>query len=192
MIEESLTTVNVLSQLRSLSAVTLFRIAFGIVWLLDGLMKFTWLQSSDVIKLAQGAGQSQPTWLHPWYNFWIASVTSAPTAFLYSTGVFELALGVALIVGFLRKTAYLAGIMLSLMIWAIDEGFGGPYGPGSTDIGAAIMYVFVFVAIIIAERSVKHDKYSLDALIERKLNGWRHLSELYNENQISSKRPRLG
>ncbi len=43
------------------------------------------------------------------------------------------------------------GILLSLMIWSIVEGFGGPYGPGSTDVGAAIMYAFIFVAIIIVE-----------------------------------------
>jgi hypothetical protein len=78
-------------------------------------------------------------------------VASVPRALLYSPGVFEL----ALVTGFLRKTAYLAGIMLSLMIWAIEEGFGGPYGPGSADIGAAIMYAFVLIAIIIVERSAK-------------------------------------
>lgn len=168
----------VLSRLRSLSAVTLFRIAFGIVWMIDAVMKFTWLQPSDVIKLAQGAGQGQPTWLQPWYNFWISSVTSAPTTFLYAIGGFELALGIALITGFMRKTAYFVGIMLSLMIWAIAEGFGGPYGLGSKDIGAAIMYAFVFVAIIIMERNAKYGKYSLDSLIKKKVNGWKHLSEL--------------
>jgi len=40
-----------MSHIRSLNAVTLFRIAFGIVWLIDGVMKFVWLQPSDVIKL---------------------------------------------------------------------------------------------------------------------------------------------
>jgi uncharacterized membrane protein YphA (DoxX/SURF4 family) len=177
-----------MSHIRSLNAVTLFRIAFGIVWLIDGVMKFVWLQPSDVIKLVQGASQGQPAWLQPWFNFWISSVTSAPAAYLYGIGLIELALGFALVIGLLRKSAYFGGIILSLMIWAIDEGFGGPYGPGATDIGAAIMYVFIFVAIIIVERSANYGQYSLDALIERKLNGWRHLSEFYDERQNSSKR----
>jgi uncharacterized membrane protein YphA (DoxX/SURF4 family) len=86
-------------------------------------------------------------------------------------------LGLALVIGFLRKTAYLGGIILSLMIWAIVEGFGGPYGPGSTDIGTAIMYLFIFAAIIIIERSGDYSRFSLDVFIERKLNDWRHLSE---------------
>ena len=128
-----------MSQIRSITAFTTFRIAFGIVWVIDGLMKFVWLQPFDVIDLVQGAGQGQPGWLQPWYNFWIVSVTSAPAAFLYGIGTIELALGFALVIGLLRKTAYLGGIILSLMIWSIDEGFGGPYGLGATDIGAAIM-----------------------------------------------------
>jgi hypothetical protein len=45
----SLTAPNLFIQLPSLIAVTLFRIAFGIVWLVDGAIKFVWLQPSDVI-----------------------------------------------------------------------------------------------------------------------------------------------
>jgi hypothetical protein len=85
----------------------------------------------------------------------------------------------------MRKTVYLSGIMLSLMIWAVVEGFGGPYGPGSTNVGAAIMYAFIFVAIIIVERSSNYSKYSIDVLIERKLNGWKHLAEFYDEKSSS-------
>ena len=185
-----ITTQNIFFQPRSLTGVTLFRIAFGIVWILDGSMKFLWLQPSDVVKLIHHASQGQPAWLHPWYNFWIASLTSTPAAFLHGIGLIELALGLVLVIGFLRKTVYLGGIILSLMIWSTIEGFGGPYGPGSssTDIGAAIMYAFIFVAIIIVERSSNYSRYSLDALIETKLNGWKHLAEFYDEKKSSSKR----
>src|SRR5215470_15137863 len=124
----------------------------------------------------------------PWYNFWIASLTSTPAAFLHGIGLIELALGLVLVIGFLRKSVYLGGIILSLMIWSIVEGFGGPYKSGSTDIGAAIMYALTFVTIIIVERSSNYSKYSLDALIERKLNGWKHVAEFYDEKSSSSKR----
>src|SRR5215472_8812937 len=184
-----ITTQNIFFQPRSLTGVTLFRIAFGIVWILDGSMIFLWLQPSDVVKLIHHASQGQPAWLHPWYNFWIASLTSTPAAFLHGIGFIELAVGLALVIGFLRKTIYLGGIILSLMIWSIVEGFGGPYGSGSdsTDIGAAIMYAFIFVAIIIIERSSNYSEYSLDALIERKLNAWKRLAEFYDEKKRSSK-----
>ncbi len=151
---------------------------FGIVWLIDGTMKFVFVQSSDITKLIQGAGNSQPAWLHPWFNFWMSSVKSAPSAYLHSMGAIELALGVALIFGFLRKSIYLAGIVVSMMIWTIAEGLGGPYGPGSTDIGAAIMYALIFVAIIIMERNTNCNMYTLDSLIGRKWRHWKHISEL--------------
>jgi len=128
--------------------------------------------------LIHHASQGQPGWLNPWYNFWIASLTSTPAAFLHG-------IGSALVIGLLRKTVYLGGIILSLMIWSIVEGFGGPYKSGSTDIGDAIIYALTFVAIIIVERSSNCSKYSLDVLIERKLNGWKHLAEFYDEKSSS-------
>lgn len=162
-------------------AVTIFRLSFGVVWLIDGLMKPLLMAPSDITDLVTGAGQGQPDWLQPWYNFWISSVSSAPAAYLYGVGALELLLGFVLVAGFLRKASYVTGFILSLMIWAIDEGFGGPYGPGSTDVGAAIMYAFIFVAIIIMETAENYNQYSLDAIVEAKWKGWRRLSELHGE-----------
>ena len=109
------TTLNGFFQPRSLIAFTLLRVVFGIVWLVDGSIKFLLLQSSDVMVLIHHASQGQPGWLNPWYNFWIASLTSTPAAFLHG-------IGSALVIGLLRKTVYLGGIILSLMIWSIVEG----------------------------------------------------------------------
>ena len=58
-------------------------------------------------------------------------------------------LGLALIFGFIKKIAYSLGIVLSLLIWSIPEGFGGPYGPSSTDVGTAVIYAIVFIALIL-------------------------------------------
>lgn len=38
---------------------------------------------------------------------------------------------------------------MSLVIWSTAEGFGGPYQAGSTDIGAAIIYVLVFACLVL-------------------------------------------
>lgn len=115
-----------MSMTRSVGAYTLFRIAFGIVWLIDGIMKFVYLQPSDVVDLVNGAGDGQPVWLQGWFSFWSNIIAASPGFMLYFIGLLELALGMALILGLLRKPAYLGGILLSLMIWAIDEGFGRP------------------------------------------------------------------
>ncbi len=154
---------------------TFLRLVFGLVWVIDGVMKFVWLGPDDVTSLVTGAGQGQPSWLQPWFTFWINVVASNPGFVLYGVGLLELALGFALLLGLLRKTTYVSGILLSLFIWSIDEGFGGPYGPGSTDIGAAIMYVFVFFALLLLDTMPSSDKYSLDRLIVRRVNGWRRI-----------------
>jgi uncharacterized membrane protein YphA (DoxX/SURF4 family) len=151
------------------------RIILGIVWLIDGSLKFSsgFVDSFPALIKSQG----QPSWLQPWFNFW-SSVTSANAApFVYGIGTMEVALGVVLILGLMRKIAYLGGMVLSLLIWAIPEGFGGPYGPGSTDIGTGVIYSFLFLSLIIINTISGPSKYSLDYLLERKIPFWKRVAE---------------
>jgi uncharacterized membrane protein YphA (DoxX/SURF4 family) len=151
------------------------RIILGIVWLIDGYLKFSpgLVDSFPALIKAEG----QPSWLQPWFNFW-SSVTSANAApFVYGIGTLEVALGVALVLGFMRKIAYLSGMVLSLLIWAIPEGFGGPYGPASTDIGTGVIYSFLFLSLIIINTISGPSKYSLDFLLERKFPFWKRVAE---------------
>jgi nitrite reductase (NO-forming) len=151
------------------------RIILGIVWLIDGCLKFSPGLVDSFPALIKSEGQ--PSWLQPWFNFW-SSVTSANAApFVYSIGALELALGAALVLGFMRKIAYLGGIVLSLLIWAIPEGFGGPYGPASTDIGTGVIYSFLFLSLIIINTISGPSKYSLDYLLERKYLIWKRVAE---------------
>ncbi|MDG6980853.1 MAG: hypothetical protein JRN51_07030 [Nitrososphaerota archaeon] len=153
------------------------RVVFGMAWLIDGAMKFIWLSPTDVVNLVQNAGQGQPAWLAPWYNFWGGFVSSNPSFMLYGVGLWELILGFTLVFGLMRKLSYLSGILLSLLIYSIDEGFGGPYGAGSTDIGAAIIYVFVYFALIALESATASNRFTLDSAVERRFGAWRKISE---------------
>ena len=153
------------------------RIFLGIVWLIDGYLKFSPGLVDSFPDLVRSAGNGQPTWLQPWFNFWSSFTTGNAALFVYTTGVLEVALGVALVLGFMRKIAYLGGMVFSLFIWAIPEGFGGPYGPGSTDIGTGIIYSFVFLSLVIINTISGPSKYSLDFLIERKYSSWKWLAE---------------
>ena len=155
----------------------ILRVSFGIVWLIDGVMKFVWLAPSDVVGIVQGVGQGQPAWLAPWFNSWVSFISSNAGFVLYGTGLWELALGLTLVLGLMRKVSYLSGILLSLVIWTVDEGFGGPYGPGSTDIGAAIIYIFVYMALIALESTVASNRLTLDSIIERRKMAWRMVAE---------------
>jgi nitrite reductase (NO-forming) len=96
---------------------------------------------------------------------------------VYGIGTLEVSLGVALILGILRKLTYTGGLLLSLLIWAVPEGFGGPYGPGATDIGTGVAYSFVFLSLIIINAMSGTSKYSLDYLIERRLPSWKRVAE---------------
>jgi hypothetical protein len=53
----------------------------------------------------------------------------------------ETAIALALIFGLFSNLTYVNGALLLVIIWTKAEGFGGPYTAGSTDIGAAIIYV---------------------------------------------------
>lgn len=78
------------------------RVLFGFVLLIDGAMKFVYMTPSDVVRLVQGAGQSQPDWLAGWFSFWSNVVSANPALMLYTVGTLELLLGVAWILA-LRK-----------------------------------------------------------------------------------------
>ncbi len=57
---------------------------------------------------------------------------------------------IGLIFGLFSTLSYIIGVLLSVVIWTTAEGFGGPYTAGSTDIGAAIIYVLVFAGLFLA------------------------------------------
>lgn len=154
---------------------SLIRIIVGCVWLIDGSLKFQSGFVDSFPNLIKSAGQ--PGWLQPWFTFWYNVTVANAAPFVYGIGSLEILLGIALILGILRKLAYVGGLLLSLLIWAVPEGFGGPYGPGSTDIGTGIIYSFVFLTLIMINSSSGPSKYSLDFFIERKLPWWTRLAE---------------
>lgn len=157
------------------------RIIFGIVWGIDGAFKFQPGFADGIVAQISGVADGQPAWLQPWFSFWGQTVSSNPAFFAYSIGFFELALAAALILGFMRKVAYTGGFFLSLVIWSVPEGFGGAYGPGSTDIGTGIIYAFVFVFLMILAATYGPSRWSLDAAIESRWAGWRRIAEFRGE-----------
>ncbi|MHB8659589.1 MAG: hypothetical protein ACYC91_16890 [Solirubrobacteraceae bacterium] len=82
------------------------------------------------------------------------------------------ALALALIFGLARKYLYIIGALFSLTIWGTAEGFGGPYGPDSTDIGAAVMYAVVFMGLLALNHEGGASRFSIDYLIEQRVSWW--------------------
>lgn len=130
-----------------LNGLGLLRIVFGIIWLIDAWFKWQPEFIGKFTDYLTGALDGQPAVVQAWINFWINIVNVDPRILAYVVALGETAIAVGLIFGVLSNLTYLGGTLLSLVIWTTAEGFGGPYTPGSTDIGAAIIYVFVFAGL---------------------------------------------
>ncbi len=153
------------------------RVVFGFIWLVDGTMKFAPGMPNTFVQMIQNAGGGQPSWLMPWFNFWASAVSTNPAFWVYLVGTGEVLIGLGLIFGAMRKLAYIFGMLLSLVIWSIPEGFGGPYGPGSTDIGTGIVYAFVFLCLMLINVTYGTSKYSLDNILEKRISWWKRIAE---------------
>jgi uncharacterized membrane protein YphA (DoxX/SURF4 family) len=142
------------------------RIVFGLVWAIDAWFKW---QPDFIHKFTDylsGALDGQPPAVAAWINFWINVVKVDPHFFAYAVAIGETAVALGLIFGALSNLTNIGGILLSVVIWATAEGFGGPYTPGSTDIGAAIIYVLVFVGLFLANAGMY---YGVDQWLTDKL-----------------------
>ena len=165
---------------------TAIRVVFGLVWAIDGALKFQPGFADSLSGMISDAGQGQPGWLQPWFGFWSQTVTGNPAFFATTIGLFELAVAFALLLGFMRKVAYTGGILLSLVIWSVPEGFGGPYGPGSTDIGTGIIYGFVFLLLMVINATFGPSRWSLDYAIERRWPAWKKIAEIRSAKETVS------
>lgn len=154
------------------------RIVFGLVWLVDAILK--WLPGfrSDYMGAIREAADGQPAWLRGWFTFWINLQAPRVTFFAYLVAVVETLIALALIFGFARKLTYIAAIVFSLLIWATAEGFGGPYTSGAADIGTAIIYALVFASLLVLNLQNGPARYSLDAVIERRYPWWYRIAEV--------------
>lgn len=151
------------------------RVLFGMFWLIDGSLKFL-PGSVDAISLVNASGQ--PAWLSGWFSFWTSATSSNASFFVYSTGALEVAIGICLVLGMVRKLAYTVSFLVGLLIWSVPEGFGGPYAAGTTDIGAGIVYALVSVLLLVVSAAFGPSRYSLDLQIEKRFPGWKRIAEV--------------
>ncbi|HEV2317943.1 MAG TPA: DoxX family membrane protein [Thermoplasmata archaeon] len=158
---------------------TTLRILLGVVWLIDGVLKFTGGFVDSFPSAVQGAAANSPGWLSGWFSFWETQASGHSAVIVYTVGTLELALGLALLFGFARRLAYIGGVFLSLLIWAVPEGFGGPYssGAGGTDVGTGVIYAIAFLGLIIINATSGPSRLSLDYYLERRFPAWRVVAE---------------
>jgi nitrite reductase (NO-forming) len=167
------------------------RAAFGLVWAFDAYLKWQPVFLNNYLSYITGVIDGQPVWLQPWFHFWVAVISPNPSLFAWLTRIIETIIAVGLLLGLGRKWVYLLGGVFSLLIWSIPEGFGGPYSPGATDVGAGLIYFLLFIVLIILDYALGRSPYSLDYYIERTAKGWRRFAEWANPGSVIQEPQRL-
>ena len=163
---------------------TALRMLFGGVWIADGLLRFfpgTYSQLSYWLVVMVEDGQ--PLWLMGWFSAWASLISGSPAFWWYGFGLMELAIGFCLFTGFVRRPVYLFGLALSIFLWTVPQGFGGPYGPGSTDMGTGILYAVVFLALLHLDSVSGPPRFTLDTALGRRWPGWQRLVQARAQTQ---------
>jgi len=158
-----------------LTGIAILRIAFGAVWAVDASLKWQPAFQANIQQMLADVAKGQPAFLSWWFALWQFVVSGRAPVFGILTATTETYLALALLTGFARKFTYSIGILYGLFVWSVAEGFGGPYMPGTTtDVGAAIIYSLLFGALLLVDAG----RFSVDALIEKRLLAWRRIAEL--------------
>lgn len=141
------------------SARRLLRIAFGLVWLLDGLLQ---LQSAMPVGLPGSvitpAASSSPGWVQRLVGFGTTIWSNHPVTAAAATVWIQIGIGVFLVVaprGYWSRAAGAASAGWGLVVWVFGEAFGGIFGQGSSWLfgtpGAALFYVVAGALIALPE-----------------------------------------
>ncbi|HEX7338574.1 MAG TPA: multicopper oxidase domain-containing protein [Rhodanobacteraceae bacterium] len=160
------------------------RVAFGIIWCVGAVLIWSPDFAVHYVGYLHNASHGQPGWLAGWFSMWIALVTPNAGVFVWLTRIVESIIALALLTGFARRSIYVFGAIFSLLVWSTAEGFGGPYAVGATNLGTAISYVLIFVALIGLDYRAGFVPYSLDYVIERRWPRWSVIAEWRREAMV--------
>ncbi len=126
---------------------TYLRLAFGCIWLLDGILQFQPGMplglANDVVKPTIAGA---PDWLRPLQTHAIHLWNAHPVALATGTAWIQIGIGLALLVGngSFGRVAAVAAAGWAGLIWLIGNGAGGAFAPGASILfgwpGATLFY----------------------------------------------------
>jgi uncharacterized membrane protein YphA (DoxX/SURF4 family) len=157
---------------------TILRLAFGVVWAINAVLKWLPGYRSTYLSQLKAVAQGQPSFLHGWFHFWITLQSGASSLWADLTGETETALALVPLLGLARRPGYVVGAGCMVLVWAVGEGFGGPYVSGSTDIGTGIIYTLLFLTLLAFSAPARQERISLDRLLAERYPGWRGIADL--------------
>jgi uncharacterized membrane protein YphA (DoxX/SURF4 family) len=166
----------------------ILRIIFGAVWAVAAALKWQPAFIKGFADIVQGAMDGQPQPVKLWIAFWLGIIHINPSLFAYMIAITETGLALCFILGAFTNLVCVAGILLSLGVWTVAEGFGGPYIPGQTvDVGTALPYAILCGVLLCASAG---QYYGLDRLLARRLGRFSFLAshpliEITEESRVA-------
>jgi thiosulfate dehydrogenase (quinone) large subunit len=146
------------------------RICSGLVWIVAAWLKWQPGFISNFGSMISGVANGQPGPIQVWIKFWATIVNINPSLMARGSAVVETLIAVCLVLGIFSNLTYVVGIVYTLGIWSVAEGFGGPYTPGqSTDVGTALPYAILFGVLL----CISAGRYfAVDQWLTPKLGRW--------------------
>jgi uncharacterized membrane protein YphA (DoxX/SURF4 family) len=163
---------------------TIVRLLFGVIFGIDATLKWLPGYRNTYVDQLKSAASGQPSWLHGWFHFWISLQSSAPLVFATLVGLTETGLALVLLLGLARRVGYTIGVVYTLLLWGIGEGFGGPYSSGATDVGTGIVYALLFVTLLTFAPPARRERLSVDRFLEGRLPWWRLVAEPHAVDRV--------
>jgi nitrite reductase (NO-forming) len=124
------------------------RIAFGVIWLIDGLLEWQPADFHNFLQLITAVGQGQPAPLAALIEAGQAVAAVNPILANGLLAALETAIGISLITNVLSGWALRISALISVGIWVFGQGLGMVFMPGATDIQSGPLYVLVSVMLL--------------------------------------------
>jgi cytochrome oxidase Cu insertion factor (SCO1/SenC/PrrC family) len=152
---------------------TYLRLAFGTIWLVDGILQF---QASMPLAMANGvvapAAAGTPSWLHALMFDGIGIWNNHPIALAVGTAWIQVGIGLLLLVSnaSIGRLAAAVSVGWASMIWLIGNGAGGIFQSSNSFLfgwpGAALFYVAagVWLALPPSTFAERFSRYTLRGL----------------------------
>ena len=124
------------------------RIAFGVIWLIDGVLEWQPADFHNFLQLITAMSQGQPAPLAAVIS--AGQVVAAVNPILANAllAALETAIGLSLITNVLSRWALRISLVLAFMIWVFGQGLGMVFMPGATDIQSGPLYVLVSLMLL--------------------------------------------
>ncbi len=124
------------------------RIAFGVIWLIDGVLEWQPADFHNFLQLITAMSQGQPAPLGAVISAGQAVVAINPTLANGLLAALETAVGLSLITNTLSRWALRISVLLAALIWVFGQGLGMVFMAGATDVQSGPLYVLAGLMLL--------------------------------------------